>query len=863
MIDRTYTGPAVMAHADYDIDVTITGWAGESDGEQFFSDQNNSFLPGSQLFKTTQEAEAARQWTVLREHLHRGGNFAYWWTFEDKRSTWWPADKPAQTPIRDRINTYFSVHPSTEIPTTNSRGESKPPEVVRSQIPYIAAINCVFAELDAKEFVTWTEDEIKPELLRIQASAPNTKPPVVRQQAIASVQKAKCKADLDGSKALAMAYLRTFALPPSVIVDSGGGYHCYWLLRTTFTLATPEDRERARQLQRSWVAYAGGDDGAKDLPRVLRVPGSRNWKYAGAPEVRIVEANFSRLYNLPDLETLCKPPEQVTADTGAYWLDRALNDAYDGNRDNTGFWLACQLRDNGVTQQDAEPTMRDYARRVPANPSNPYSEGSALKSLASAYGRGKRDAARPADDSGADAMAAEAATPTLATPSNHILLDSGADDEGNAQCVYQMYQGQFLYCTAYGWMHYNGQFWQSANAEEYLERAIIFTLQTRRIAAVRMQKENIVRAAQPSAKRVRDCKFNFRSLVPVDVAEFDKSPESLNCGNGVLNLRTGTLLPHESSQRFTYCLPIEYQCHADQSVWTEFMKTVVAGGEIVLNYLQQVVGYSLTGCTQEECLFYVFGPTRSGKGTFSETLLALLPHPIAIEVDFTTFTAPRDADSQNFDLAPLKPARLVFASESNKYQTLNTGKIKAMTGGNYVRCAFKHRDHFSYRPQYKIWLVSNHSINADVDDDATWNRVRSFEFPNSFAGCEDKSLKARMKAPETLQGVLAWAVEGAKAWFASETGLVTPDAVANWTKQQRADLDFVRSWLDECTTVDPNGWESNENVYRSYSEWCKSNGVKPKEQRGLSLSLKQKGYQIGVSQWVGNAAKKGVAISIR
>jgi putative DNA primase/helicase len=89
----------------------------------------------------------------------------------------------------------------------------------------------------------------------------------------------------------------------------------------------------------------------------------------------------------------------------------------------------------------------------------------------------------------------------------------------------------------------------------------------------------------------------------------------------------------------------------------------------IVPYLQEALGYSISGHTSEECLFYIFGPPRSGKGTLSETFLSIFPRPIVSEVDFNSFTAKREADTQNFDLAPLKPARIVFASESNKFQS--------------------------------------------------------------------------------------------------------------------------------------------------------------------------------------------------
>ena len=203
------------------------------------------------------------------DHLHRGGAYGYWWTIDGtrKRSHWWPVEEPSSVPD-GRLNVYFGVHPVTQIPPTNARGEATPPHAVRSQLAYIAAINCLFAEFDAKDF--------------------------------------------DDSKEATLAHIQRLTISPSVIIDSGGGYHCYWLLVEPFLLDSDEARARANRLQKAWVGLVGSDNGAKDLARVLRVPGTRNFKEKYAPDfpvVTFVSANLEHVYRLEELEGVIPAPE--------------------------------------------------------------------------------------------------------------------------------------------------------------------------------------------------------------------------------------------------------------------------------------------------------------------------------------------------------------------------------------------------------------------------------------------------------------------------------------------------------------------------------------------------------------------------
>jgi len=128
-------------------------------------------------------------------------------------------------------------------------------------------------------------------------------------------------------------------------------------------------------------------------------------------------------------------------------------------------------------------------------------------------------------------------------------------------------------------------------------------------------------------------------------------------------------------------------------------------------------------------------------------------------------------------------------------------------------------------------------------------------------GNEDKAKKTRMKEEESLKGILAWAVEGAMNWYLrGTTGLSTPTVVAETTRKQREELDYIQQWLEEVCDQDKDAWTSNEVVITSYLGWCKNNNVQyPKGPKALAQSLKAKGYEVGVSKWGDGKTKRGVS----
>jgi putative DNA primase/helicase len=423
-----------------------------------------------------------------------------------------------------------------------------------------------------------------------------------------------------------------------------------------------------------------------------------------------------------------------------------------------------------------------------------------------------------------------------------VLSSEPLDHEGSARCVVAMFPDVYKFTLTHGWLFYNGKFWE-ADGGASVGRAIVKMLRTR---------EHIIDSTIEDPKTAGSMKRHLAANnwavngirnrlqeqpeVYTNIDEFDRYPDHLNCNNGFLNLRTGELEKHNSGQLVTYCLSVSYLPDARSEDWELFLSEVV--NDELQVFLQIVAGYFLTGYISEECLFYFYGPTRSGKGTFSEAITAVL-QSLAVGLNFKTFTADRNGDTQNFDLAPLKNKRLVVASESRKNERLNEAVLKQVTGGDNIYCAHKGRPHFSYRPQFKILLTSNHPANTDPTDTAAWGRLRVVHFPNSFLGKEDKELKSRLKEKENLEAVLAWMVNGAVNWY--KIGIPVPDEVTELTSKQQLLANSVAMFVDQCCQIDAGGFAPGTPLFKAYTEWCKDEGYSPLGRKNFTIALAELG----------------------
>jgi len=423
------------------------------------------------------------------------------------------------------------------------------------------------------------------------------------------------------------------------------------------------------------------------------------------------------------------------------------------------------------------------------------------------------------------------------------LIRYGADQDGHTSTIAALTR-DFAYTTAHGWYQWTGTIWLNAGGESAAYAAVLHVIKLRREAGG-IHKIDILANLRITDSLIKSVLSMWSHRVIRDLSEFDAHPNLLTAINGIIDLRTGQLLSHQRDYMLTRCISVAYKpqtaCYLDWSMF--FGRTVGADQEA---WLKLCAGYSVTGEICEEAMFYIYGPTRAGKGVFTEALRALLPAPLCVEADFVSFTRDRSNDANNFDLAQLSAARLVIASESERGDRLNASKIKQMTGGNAVRCCYKYGDHFEYQPRFKVWLVSNHPVNAAADDDAVWGRVRVLSFPNSFAGHEDTELKTKMHDTEHLEGLLLWLVEGARAWYKlhrSGQRLTEPDDRAADKLSMRYDADTVRQWLDEATESLSGYSAAVADLYSSYADYCRQSGYRPMGKSRLSADLIRRGYK--------------------
>ena len=295
----------------------------------------------------------------------------------------------------------------------------------------------------------------------------------------------------------------------------------------------------------------------------------------------------------------------------------------------------------------------------------------------------------------------------------------------------------------------------------------------------------------------------------------------VNVGNGTLDLATGQLRPHDRGDLLTYVLPVAFDPAAVCPTWDTFLDRVTGGDKDLAGFLARAVGYTLSGLTTEQCLFFLHGGGANGKSTFVETIMALmgdLGHKARAQV---LMQAERDRVSN--EVAALAGRRLVVTSELSDGGRLDEGLVKDLTGGDSMSARFLYGEPFTFKPTFKLWLYGNHKPTIAGTDDGIWRRVRLIPFTVQIPEKErDATLPAKLRAE--LPGILAWAVRGWQDF--QRHGLGTPAAVTQATAEYRSESDLIGNFLHERCIVQSGATARAGKLSQEYSEWAKANSLK-------------------------------------
>lgn len=406
----------------------------------------------------------------------------------------------------------------------------------------------------------------------------------------------------------------------------------------------------------------------------------------------------------------------------------------------------------------------------------------------------------------------------------------GSSDVLNAHALVTFTGGRIKYASGLGFYVWNGRIWE--RSETRVRQAVHYMGAALAVAASECgdddTRKRLARAAKgfTLTRNIDSLMRELRAVpsVHVDVAEFDARPHLLSFRNGTVNLRTGELRDHDKADLITYALDLDYRADAEAPRWIAFLGEIFPQHPELCDYFRRLCGYGITGQTDEQCFAVLWGKGANGKSVATDTLTNVF-RGVTRTTGFATFEEKANGGIPN-DLAALRGARLVMASEGEAGKPMSESVLKRATGKDEMQARFLRQEFFTFRPTFLIMLATNHQPKFRGQDEGLWRRVKLIPFTRWFAPAErDYTLDAKLLAE--AEGIAAWAVRGAVEWYAG--GLADPDVITSATREYRETSDALAGFYPGIMVPAEGGQTAGDEAYTAYRDWCEAEGLQDRE----------------------------------
>jgi putative DNA primase/helicase len=419
------------------------------------------------------------------------------------------------------------------------------------------------------------------------------------------------------------------------------------------------------------------------------------------------------------------------------------------------------------------------------------------------------------------------------------------NDMGNAKRLVKQHGHEIRYVDGKSWLAWTGKLWQPralGTVERYAQQTAESIYDEAARAGKQGEKDRAQKlfkwaASSSNTSRIDGMMKMARSDVKVEARaeDFDTDLMALNVQNGVIDLTTGKLRPHNPDEMHSQIAGAALSWESPAS-WESFLEEVLPDAE-VRHYVHKLAGYSITGEVGEHLLPFCCGGGANGKSV----LLAVIRNVLG---DYADEAAPELLKARRergipTDIFDLRGLRFVTTSEVGGDWKMADDVVKRLTGDDTLKARRMRHDFESFRNVTHLWLAANDKPKVDGLDEAIWRRIRLLPFTVTIPAA-DRDPRLIEKLLQERDGILWWLVQGCLAY--QREGLVPPAGVAAATDDYRSESNPLLAWSEASCTAEADAMTSGEALHGSYVAWCGEDRY-----RGKPLSIRDRKWGAGLA----------------
>lgn len=272
----------------------------------------------------------------------------------------------------------------------------------------------------------------------------------------------------------------------------------------------------------------------------------------------------------------------------------------------------------------------------------------------------------------------------------------------------------------------------------------------------------------------------------------------INVDNGVIDVKSGELLPHSHEYMFKYCAPVVFDEKAECPTWSAFLLEVFRGNIELIDLAQRLFGYVLIGGHPFlHRAFVLYGNGRNGKSTFLDVLRAVIGRDAYSTVSMAKL-------DKEFSLVNID-GKLANIVEETPNDEINAEIFKTLVGGGEVQAAHKGFDEYTFRCNARFVFACNDMPVFRDKSTGLEERLVFMPFDRYFEEHE-RDTKMTEKLLSELSGILNWALQGVRV-ITKDPQIPNYEILKKSKETYRVETQPLWAWYYDEISLTQNGDE--------------------------------------------------------
>ena len=617
----------------------------------------------------------------------------------------------------------------------------------------------------------------------------------------------------------ALKVIENYEMKPTYIAHSGGGFHCYYVLNEPVKVSE-EGLEKLENVNRNLTVALGGDPGTHNINRILRVPGTFNFKLVDNPrEVTVIVddgpkydfevfrpmMNFEKKKKTPDKNKIQK--QDIKKEQNQNWDQKISslpvsdkikylvingNDGSYASRSEADQAVITALVNKGFSNTDIKAIFQNYKI------GEKYREHSSPDEYLKHNIEKAKEFSNLTEDERQDPL----------------FISGSLHKDDNDKYHFKIVPFQ--------------EYINKKHLLKFLEKERTFFRYNEKCYE-QCYEDRLNYICQNELGKHRELftpgalKNFFHFSIGANLVDVEQAQENqvryLTLQNGLYDLGYYILIPHSTNIFTTNLLPYDYDPDAQCPRWLQYLDEVFLSDAGKIKFIQEAVGYAFHKSMPIPAIFFLIGDGGNGKSVFINTISNLCGKENVCNVSLNKL------NDEKYILE-LFGKMINVSGETPNSRFMNTDLVKAVVAGDWVTGREVYKKPSKFKPFAKHYLGMNTLPDIKDSTYGMWRRIYVIEFPRKFTD-DEMDVELTKKLQNELSGIFNWALEGYKRlrnqnFIFSESGSMLISKQVYQTQSNSA-LEF---FVNHFKKSDPEDSVALKNTYECYQNFCNDEGHK-------------------------------------